>query len=171
MLTVRVLNGAGGYEPGEVTIRRTIELDSDKVSSFQEGIERARFWELPGPDTNLGLDGAQWVLEGVREGRYHVMDRWSPESGSYRDLCLLLLRFSEPSSGCIRIDGAAIRRTRGGRLVLSFPAKRGRNGREWPFVRPIDDETRRSIEAQVFAALGPITGEMLDDRREERTGR
>ncbi len=41
------------------------------------------------------MDGSQWVLEGVRDGRYHVVDRWSPESGLYRETCLILLRFSE----------------------------------------------------------------------------
>ena len=56
--------------------------------------------------------------------------------------------------GRIRIDGATVRRTRRGDLVLSFPAKPGRRGREWPYIRPVDDETRRSIEAQVLAAIG-----------------
>ena len=96
VLVVRVLDGAGGYKPGKVMIRRTVELDPNKVSSILEGLERIGFWELPGRDTTSasGRDGAQWVLEGVRDGRYHVVDRWTPKGGPYRDLCLMLLRFS-----------------------------------------------------------------------------
>jgi hypothetical protein len=94
VLVLKVLDGAGGYEPETLSIERTLELDSDKVSFFLEGLEELHFWELPGPNTSLGLDGAQWVLEGAHEGRYHVVDRWSPEGGPYRDLCLMLLQFS-----------------------------------------------------------------------------
>jgi hypothetical protein len=42
-----------------------------------------------------------------------------------------------------------LRRTRAGRLALYWPAPRG-----FPLVRPLDDEARRSIERQVFVALG-----------------
>jgi hypothetical protein len=27
------------------------------------------------------LDGAAWVLEGVKQGRYHIVERTSPETG------------------------------------------------------------------------------------------
>ena len=56
--------------------------------------------------------------------------------------------------GTVRVDGVALRRTQAGALRLSFPGKPGRDGREWPYVRPINDETRLAIEAQVFDAIG-----------------
>jgi len=47
-------------------------------------IENANFWNLPTlPDTNkhiVQLDGAQWIVEGIRNGDYHIIDRWSPEA-------------------------------------------------------------------------------------------
>ena len=47
--------------------------------------ESANFWNLPTlPDADenaLELDGAQWIIEGVRNGTYHIVDRWSPEAG------------------------------------------------------------------------------------------
>lgn len=49
----------------------------------------------------------------------------------------------------IRVTGVAVRRSRGGRFVLSFPAPR-----KVPIFAPIDDESRETIERQVFAALG-----------------
>lgn len=56
-------------------------------------------------------------------------------------------------AGAIRIDGVAVRRTRDGRLTLSFPVRHDARGRQHAIVRPIDDAARRAIEAQVFAAM------------------
>ena len=52
-------------------------------------------------------------------------------------------------NGALRLDGLALRRTAGGRLMVSFP-RRG-NGRFAVF--PIDQRSRREIERQVLAAL------------------
>ncbi len=56
--------------------------------------------------------------------------------------------------GCVRLDGLTVRVTRGGRRVLSFPAKKTARGEEHPYVRPIDDATREMIEQQVLDAIG-----------------
>jgi len=40
-------------------------------------------------------DGDEWVLEGVRDGRYHVVARVSPRNGTYREACLYLLSLSK----------------------------------------------------------------------------
>ena len=29
----------------------------------------------------VGVDGAQWIFEGVKDSTYHVVDRWSPDNG------------------------------------------------------------------------------------------
>jgi hypothetical protein len=31
--------------------------------------------------TAAGIEGAEWILEGVKDGRYDVIDRWSPPIG------------------------------------------------------------------------------------------
>ena len=46
------------------------------------------------------------------------------------------------------------RRTRDGRLALSFPERRDLAGGSHHYMRPLNDAARRAIEAQVFAALG-----------------
>jgi DNA-binding cell septation regulator SpoVG len=51
------------------------------------------------------------------------------------------------------LDGITVRRTRTGRLALSFPARRDRAGIEHPIIRPTDDATRRQFEDAIFAAL------------------
>ena len=55
--------------------------------------------------------------------------------------------------GDLVLDGNALRRTLDGRYLLTFPSKKVR-GREWPYIRPVDDQARRRIERAVFEALG-----------------
>jgi len=32
---------------------------------------------------SLGLDGVQWIIEGVKNGNYHIVDHWAPRAGKY----------------------------------------------------------------------------------------
>lgn len=70
-----------------------------------------------------------------------------------------LLGWVSCTYGDLALDGISLRRTHDGRVTLSFPARRARGGREHPYVRPLDDPTRRAIERQVLAALGLGAGE------------
>jgi len=45
----------------------------------------------------------------------------------------------------LRLDGLVLRRTRGGRLALSFPCRRDARGRRHPFVRPEGPGLERAI--------------------------
>lgn len=58
--------------------------------------------------------------------------------------------------GSLRVEQVAVRRTATGRLALSFPARRDGKGRQRFYTRPLDDETRRLIEREVFGALGLV---------------
>jgi hypothetical protein len=80
-LIARILSGAGGYDPGTVVRDTVVSLQSTEWVELQAAIEKSSFWAAPQvpPDSLLGLDGSRWILEGYREGRYHVVDRWSPE--------------------------------------------------------------------------------------------
>ncbi len=53
----------------------------------------------------------------------------------------------------IVLDGIAVRRTRDGRLVLAFPVKHDRAGRQHPLVRPVSDAARQAITRAVVEAL------------------
>jgi hypothetical protein len=57
-------------------------------------------------------------------------------------------------NGRIQFEGIALRRTRGGRHTLSFPARLDNVGRRHFYIRPLDDAARRVIERQVFQELG-----------------
>jgi hypothetical protein len=59
-------------------------------------LNHVAFWKMPTrpPEPELGLDGAQWIIEGRRAAQYHVVDRWTPKKGSYRDAGLHFLQLS-----------------------------------------------------------------------------
>ncbi len=98
-LTVKAASGKGGYEPGTLVTNRRRVMPRAEVRRFLSGLATARYWELPTRERpeieedgsiTVTADGAQWILEGVRSGRYHVVDRHSPEHGAYREAALWL---------------------------------------------------------------------------------
>ena len=94
-ISVKELNGAGGYEPGTLIFKHERQLAFDEWSKFMRLLDDSCYWQLPTRNDNIGgFDGAQWIFEAVKEGRYHVVDRWTPQSGSYRELCLYVLELS-----------------------------------------------------------------------------
>jgi len=89
------LGGAAGYEPGQVVASLMRPLSPKEWCAFRRAIDTADFWNMPTEDNPLiGLDGSQWVIEGVREGRYHIVDRWTPTHGGYYELGKYLLALS-----------------------------------------------------------------------------
>jgi hypothetical protein len=66
-----------------VTTERASDVPSDNVVRFLSALDQAHFWqgpaELPSPPGRIRLDGAEWILEGVRDGNYHVAIRWRPD--------------------------------------------------------------------------------------------
>ena len=63
-----------------------------------------------------------------------------------------LLGYISVFIGDLVLDGIVLRRTAGGRLTLSFPARTDRMGRRHPYVRPVDDGARQAIEATILSA-------------------
>jgi len=58
----------------------------------------------------------------------------------------------------LQLDGLMLRRTRDGRLTISFPARRDTAGRQYHFLRPLNDQIRREIEDQILRSLGMKEG-------------
>jgi hypothetical protein len=40
-----------------------------------------------------GIDGTQWILEGVKDWNYHVVRR-TPKEGDYKQICSYMLELS-----------------------------------------------------------------------------
>jgi hypothetical protein len=101
VLNLLQLDGHGGYAPGKVAINREVILSPEQWESLSTVVSRVRFWEMPAVDKRIGFDGEELIVEGLRRGAYHVVDRWSPETGDFRRLCRHLVDLSgldvEPS--------------------------------------------------------------------------
>jgi hypothetical protein len=78
-LRARVLNGMGGYAPGQIAIDRRITLVADQLSVLDRCLKQTAFWNMPTVLGDLGLDGDQLIIEGVTLGKYHVVDRWNAD--------------------------------------------------------------------------------------------
>ncbi|HMJ07490.1 MAG TPA: hypothetical protein VK468_00700, partial [Pyrinomonadaceae bacterium] len=89
------LSGAGGYEPGRISRTDHHEVYEEDWCEFMSRLEAASFWsQRTTVEGDGGNDGSQWMLEGIRRNRYHVVDRWSPNEGAYREACIYLLKLS-----------------------------------------------------------------------------
>jgi hypothetical protein len=58
-------------------------------------LEKADFWNMTPNELPRGLDGANWIIEGAKKGKYHIVDRWSPEDGPFREAALYLINLSK----------------------------------------------------------------------------
>ena len=99
-LTSRITSGQGGYDPGKLIGTTSSLLNKAKTQSLLTAIESANIWDLSTyPDTNevVGLDGAQWIIEGVGNSRCHIIDRWSPNARDpVRAIGILALKLGRP---------------------------------------------------------------------------
>ena len=95
LLTTKISSGHGGYEPGKLIENRARKLNREQTRWFLDRVEELKFCSLPTTPPKdartVGLDGAQWILEGVKDTQYHVVDRWSPDNGAVRTLGLAML--------------------------------------------------------------------------------
>ena len=94
-LTAIEMTGQGGFAPGVVAKEQTLDVAKQDVTHFQSLVEAIKYWTMPTEAGPVGNDGAQWILEGVQSGQYHVVVRWSPEGGPYREACLYMLKLSK----------------------------------------------------------------------------
>ena len=66
---------------------RTVTLTREQVAAFSGKVTSLGFWGLPAHDSaSAGNDGSEWVIEGVRGGKYRLVERWTPRSGPVFDL-------------------------------------------------------------------------------------
>lgn len=93
----KVCNGAGGYAPGVLIINRQKTIDKLTWDKFRAMIDKATFWNMATIDSDIGgTDGAQWILEGKNQNKYHVTERWSPNKKSeYYKCCDFLISLTD----------------------------------------------------------------------------
>jgi hypothetical protein len=80
------LSGSGGGDPGLVLYQTHKQLSMKEWGLLQAKLRHSAFWSLPTSGNMYGVHGEQWILEGRRNDTYHIVDRWTPPAGPYRDL-------------------------------------------------------------------------------------
>lgn len=76
-----------------IVYNKEAEITAKDWRIFGDKVEESGFWDLPVSEEQYGKDGSRWVIEAHTRGKYHVVDRWSPE-GDFRDLGLYLMELS-----------------------------------------------------------------------------
>lgn len=88
-LTIKVSDGAGGYDLGKVVRNETKTLSKPVVVNLRSHI--IRLLQLDYVEQSYGYDGAEWLIEVFMRGHHHIVWRWSPQKGEVRDIGLLLM--------------------------------------------------------------------------------
>jgi len=91
VLSTAELDGTGGHAPGKILKQTQRALSPAEQSKFEAKLNDVGFWEMRRDQDRFGSDGAQWILEGIDNGQYQVVQRWSPGPGAFSDVCVLLL--------------------------------------------------------------------------------
>ena len=99
--------GRSGSVPMEfrfapVARRDSSDLPGRSCEPVLRRLRDAQFWSAHVTDSAQGVDGAEWVLEGVSSTLYHVLTRWAPDRAGARPvraagLAFLLLGHAAPS--------------------------------------------------------------------------
>jgi hypothetical protein len=103
-VTTKITSGQGGDESRKLMVNKSHSLTKEQAAWFLDEINEADFWDLAtyensqeavGPDgkrtVEVHVDGAEWILEGVKDGKYKIADRWSPEKGPVHVLGITML--------------------------------------------------------------------------------
>jgi hypothetical protein len=88
ILTTKISSGAGGYAPGHLVMNTSKPLTKQQTDIFLHKINIDKFWELPPTPLKdrQGDDGSEWVIEGIKDGKYHLATQWAPTEGPIHDL-------------------------------------------------------------------------------------
>ena len=97
-LSYKEADGAAGYEIGPLIYNEKIPLKFPLKGKLRENFRDAesltdylallreqaaeQFWALPfriDDPGMIGLDGATWTIEGIKNGKCHVVTRWGPD--------------------------------------------------------------------------------------------
>jgi hypothetical protein len=81
-LSARRLDGQAGYHPGSLVESKDVELDAEDSRTLGTLIQNLNFFQLATKDDVRGMDGDEWIIEGVAHGKYHAITRWCAPSSN-----------------------------------------------------------------------------------------
>ena len=94
-IIVKVLSERIDNEPDDVITNTSESIFFLRWMVFKNKLNKADFWNMPMKDTSAqGNDGAEWVMEGIQNGKYHFVDRWSARGSEFGEACKYLISIS-----------------------------------------------------------------------------
>ena len=79
----------------DIIYNRNIPLSDEEWNQYEQLIAKANFWKLPSNIDDGSSDGAQWIIEGHLNNRYHFVNYHSYRpDGDYKKLGVFLIRLS-----------------------------------------------------------------------------
>ncbi len=79
-LTIKISNGYGCQYPGLLTSTIKYRFVGELYDTVATTLKNLHFWTLSEDSTcHGGLDGEQWLIEAMDNGRYNAIDRWVPQ--------------------------------------------------------------------------------------------
>ena len=104
ILVAKRLSGQGGYEVGTLKTEKRRRLKPAEWQHLIALLTQAGFWEMSYADkkrepnekgeVEICLDGSEWVLEGVRQGIFHAVNRYCPDEKSFQAIGTYLAKIS-----------------------------------------------------------------------------
>lgn len=83
VMVIKQARRTHGENTGRLVTNRTAKLPTDVAEALKLAVTQDMLWDLPAfiprPEDTVQLDGSQWIVELVQNGRYHVLNRWSPD--------------------------------------------------------------------------------------------
>ena len=93
-IVAKMLDSKGWTRFGNVKAEHARPLTAFEWRSFTELLNRTSYWEQSSTiSETLPQDGASWVIEGVRNKRYHTVSRRVPDK-QVAEICKHLIRLS-----------------------------------------------------------------------------
>jgi hypothetical protein len=68
-----------GIDRNVTTLDETLDVSPKRITQFIDLLDQAHFWTIPTESEQLGTDGAEWIVEGVQNGRYRTVVRFCPK--------------------------------------------------------------------------------------------
>jgi hypothetical protein len=93
-MAAKLLSGPGGNSPAKIVRQTERPMSSSEVQSFQALLLKTHAMSLAQGECRFGKDGAQWLFEGVEDGRSAFASRWTPKGEPMRDLGLGFLELT-----------------------------------------------------------------------------
>ncbi|MGD9589004.1 MAG: hypothetical protein AB7Q37_01940 [Pyrinomonadaceae bacterium] len=104
LLVAKRLSGQGGYDAGPLKTEKRRKLRQKEWQHLISLLDTAGFWTMPYADkkpepnergeVEICLDGSEWMLEGVKNGRFHAVNRYCPEVKSFKAIGAYLAKLS-----------------------------------------------------------------------------